>query len=354
MTFPSDELEKETRHAFLREDTKHDDVSGVARLPLRVRQRNALDESGWEIQVDPRSGLILREVSDFFPEIESDPDHGIDWFRFDVTGEANGKRFSLVPHIARAIREGILENLSEAAEAGEFTLIQCENPEDGFVRFPTERFLEICQQVGHLFQDGTRRMGRFAWIGWEQRMWRTVLISIHRRRRAPWHVSRRNLREMHHDGDKASCRRGSMRSSVHYQMEGFSWLQFLAENGLHGVLADDMGLGKTLQTLTHLCAEAAKKPGRPSLVIAPTSVVPNWASEAEKFVPGLRVVTFHGSERAKLHEQIPDADIVLTSYPLLARDIDVLSGSRSGTRWCWTKLSISRIPRPLSLEMPAS
>ncbi|NJM37778.1 MAG: DEAD/DEAH box helicase [Akkermansiaceae bacterium] len=111
----------------------------------------------------------------------------------------------------------------------------------------------------------------------------------------------------------------------HYQEEGFRWLQFLADHGLNGILADDMGLGKTVQTLTHLAAEVAKNPGKPSLVIAPTSVVPNWAAEAEKFTPHLKVVLLQGKERAEDFKQISAADVVLTSYPLLTRDFETLS-----------------------------
>ena len=110
-----------------------------------------------------------------------------------------------------------------------------------------------------------------------------------------------------------------------YQKEGYRWLQFLASQGLHGILADDMGLGKTLQTLTHLAAEHAKRPGKPSLIVAPTSVVPNWYAEANRFVPELKILTLHGPNRHDEFDAIPDADIVLTSYPLLGRDIDELA-----------------------------
>jgi hypothetical protein len=109
-----------------------------------------------------------------------------------------------------------------------------------------------------------------------------------------------------------------------YQTDGFRWLQFLAANSLHGILADDMGLGKTLQTIAHLVAEHARKPGHPSLVIAPTSVVPNWSAEFARFAPRLKVLVLHGSERAALYKKIGRAQVVLTSYPLLIRDFEIL------------------------------
>ena len=113
-----------------------------------------------------------------------------------------------------------------------------------------------------------------------------------------------------------------------YQKDGFRWMQFLARHGLHGILADDMGLGKTLQTLAHLMAEktSGRSGGRPSLVIAPTSVVPNWRAEAIKFAPGLRVLVLNGADRRKYYRSIPHADLVITSFALLQRDIEKLLG----------------------------
>ncbi len=96
-----------------------------------------------------------------------------------------------------------------------------------------------------------------------------------------------------------------------YQLAGFRWLRFLRDMDLHGVLADDMGLGKTVQALAVL----ADTPG-PHLVVGPTSVLSNWAREAARFTPGLRVCLYHGPNR----QLDPDADIVLTSYTLLRLD----------------------------------
>ncbi len=110
-----------------------------------------------------------------------------------------------------------------------------------------------------------------------------------------------------------------------YQQQGVDWLQFLREAGLAGVLADDMGLGKTVQTLAHLCIE--KQEGRlsaPALVICPTSVVGNWAREAARFAPVLRVLPLQGTDRKTRFGEIDDADLVISTYPLLARDGEVL------------------------------
>ncbi len=111
-----------------------------------------------------------------------------------------------------------------------------------------------------------------------------------------------------------------------YQEHGLAWLQFLRAAGLGGVLADDMGLGKTVQALAHLAVEQAQ--GRidlPSLVICPTSLVANWLAEATRFAPSLRCLVLHGPDRAGRFAAIGDHDLVVTTYPLLARDHAVLA-----------------------------
>ncbi|NNB85397.1 DEAD/DEAH box helicase [Corallococcus exiguus] len=98
-----------------------------------------------------------------------------------------------------------------------------------------------------------------------------------------------------------------------YQLQGVSWLTFLRQAGLGGVLADDMGLGKTLQTICTL--------GRGTLVVAPTSVLPNWEAEVKRFRPSLKVSVYHGVGRT-LDES---ADVTLTTYALLRLDAAILA-----------------------------
>jgi SNF2 family DNA or RNA helicase len=82
-----------------------------------------------------------------------------------------------------------------------------------------------------------------------------------------------------------------------YQLTGFNWLAYLYEHRLGGILADDMGLGKTVEALALMCHTKEQGLTRfPVLVVAPTSVVGNWAAEARRFAPGLRVVTVTETE----------------------------------------------------------
>ena len=106
-----------------------------------------------------------------------------------------------------------------------------------------------------------------------------------------------------------------------YQKEGFSWLVFLHDLKAGGILADDMGLGKTVQTIALLLwLKSKSKTKLKHLVVAPTSVVPNWLREIEKFAPSLSALAWHGSDRDKLVDKFEEADVVITSYSLVRRD----------------------------------
>jgi superfamily II DNA or RNA helicase len=106
-----------------------------------------------------------------------------------------------------------------------------------------------------------------------------------------------------------------------YQLAGFDWLTRLAANNLGGILADEMGLGKTVQTLAFLRAHQGDGA---ALVVCPTSLVTNWENEARKFTPELKTLVLEGASRAARFKSIAGADIVITSYALLRRDIDTL------------------------------
>jgi superfamily II DNA or RNA helicase len=112
-----------------------------------------------------------------------------------------------------------------------------------------------------------------------------------------------------------------------YQKEGFNFLCHLSEMRLGGILADDMGLGKTLQTLTWLSwlKERQGRSPKPALVICPASVLHNWRREAERFVPGMKVLVLQsGQARHNLRKQIPQHDLIVTNYALLRRDLEDL------------------------------
>jgi superfamily II DNA or RNA helicase len=108
-----------------------------------------------------------------------------------------------------------------------------------------------------------------------------------------------------------------------YQKDGVYWLRFLEENSFCGILADEMGLGKTLQALAWIQLErlAPEAAGRATLIVCPTSLVQNWAEEARRFVPRLRVVDLTGADRQERWTMMAQTDLAITSYAILRRDL---------------------------------
>ena len=113
-----------------------------------------------------------------------------------------------------------------------------------------------------------------------------------------------------------------------YQESGVDWIYFLQEFGFGGCLADDMGLGKTLQALTVLLMDKQSGEPGPSLIVCPTSVVFNWQKEIEKFTSELTVHTHTGVNRAKNADILRNHHVVLTSYGILLRDIEMFKNIR--------------------------
>ncbi|UFS95678.1 DEAD/DEAH box helicase [Nocardia huaxiensis] len=122
-----------------------------------------------------------------------------------------------------------------------------------------------------------------------------------------------------------------------YQQRGLSWLATMSRLGCGAILADDMGLGKTVQVLALLVHERENTSGAadidstervgPTLLVCPMSVVGNWQREAERFAPDLRVLVHHGAARRSGPEfdaAVADSDLVVTTYALLARDVEEL------------------------------
>ncbi|HZG84825.1 DEAD/DEAH box helicase [Paenibacillus sp.] len=110
-----------------------------------------------------------------------------------------------------------------------------------------------------------------------------------------------------------------------YQKFGYQWLKTLAHYGFGGVLADDMGLGKTLQSIAYIASVVPdiRQRRMPALVVCPGSLVYNWRNELRKFAPGIRAIVADGSqpERVRKMLRFAETDVVITSYPLLLRDI---------------------------------
>ena len=113
-----------------------------------------------------------------------------------------------------------------------------------------------------------------------------------------------------------------------YQKTGLSWLDYLQTFEIGGILADDMGLGKTIQVLSFLQKQAIRQKRththKPSIIVVPKSLVFNWESEAKKFTPSLKVLSFVGAKRGEDFHRIMDHDIIVTTYHTLRMDYEKL------------------------------
>ncbi|WCK55214.1 DEAD/DEAH box helicase [Aneurinibacillus sp. Ricciae_BoGa-3] len=120
-----------------------------------------------------------------------------------------------------------------------------------------------------------------------------------------------------------------------YQKFGFQWMKTLAYYRFGGILADDMGLGKTLQSIAFIQSELQeKKPdGLPVLIVSPASLVYNWKNELIKFAPDLKTLVVAGDkkERSEFLSDVANVDVLITSYPLLRRDLELYENQRFHT-----------------------
>ncbi|HEY3607638.1 MAG TPA: SNF2-related protein [Pseudonocardiaceae bacterium] len=180
------------------------------------------------------------------------------------------------------------------------------------------RLIEEARALADL-PDGQLRISPFQAGLWDEL---TQLGVVHRQA-AAWTQQVRGLLSV--DGIDATEVPATLTARLRpYQVDGFRWLAFLWRSQLGGVLADDMGLGKTLQSLALICHARQTDPTiAPFVIVAPTSVVPNWAAEAARFAPGLTVVALSDTMRRSgrtLDELVAGADVVVTSYTLFRLD----------------------------------
>jgi superfamily II DNA or RNA helicase len=259
----------------------------------------------------------LAQADDWFVAVEESV--GNDWFDLDLGVRVGDQRVSLVPPLLRLLREqpdllGLVRGLDDS------TTFPVALDARQILPVPAGRLKAWLLPLLELLDEDRPRLSRHhaatlaglehlptQWIGGEQL--RALGRRLHDFSGIAHHVPA--------PGFAASLRP--------YQQVGLDWLQFLREYGLAGILADDMGLGKTVQTLAHLHLEkAAGRADRPSLVVATTSLMANWRDEAAQFAPDLKVLILHGKDRAERFGEIAQADLVLTTYPLLVRDRETL------------------------------
>lgn len=286
----------------------------------------ALGKRGWEIRFAPGVGHkpLVFQTEGWKADIVEE---GKGWFHLSAGFEIDGEEFELQPILAALVKNNFLEVTADMPSGQEFMIYL---PDGRGLVLPVGRFRHLLKVLGELLEFKLGN-GPVKLTGLDAAL--LVLDSDEEEESevlpisAPEPVMELSIKVRDFEKiERVPTPPGLQADLREYQLDGYHWMQFLIENGLHGILADDMGLGKTLQTLTHILAEieCGRSQGLPSLVIAPTSVVYNWQREAQKFTPDLNILILQGAERKARFRKIPQADLVLTSYALLHRDIDKL------------------------------
>ena len=304
-----------------------DDQDGTDWLSVVLDEVPALRRDGWAVEFADDFPLRVVEA-DGAPEAELRESSGIDWLELHLGVTVGGERVDLVPALVQLIAGGDGTMLPEGQDDNAPFLVELA---DGrLVALPVGQIRPILQALVELFASGgiDPDSGR---IGFN-RLDAAEIALLEERAGLIWRGGEavRALGQQLRAAGGAippvalpPAFRGALRP---YQAQGVAWLQFLRAAGLGGVLADDMGLGKTVQTLAHLAVEQAEgRLDRPALIVCPTSLVPNWTLEAERFSPSLKLLSLHGPARKERFAEIGTHDLVLTTYPLLTRDHDVLT-----------------------------
>lgn len=300
-----------------------------------------LEENGWSIRFAPGIGhqpLIFRAASWQAEMVEE----ARGWFNLSAGFEVDGQNFELQPLIAALLEGKFMEQTQNLPDGQEFLFYL---PDGQAMVLPVGRFRRLVKRMEAFLE--------FRWKpGQPLRLHKTEAAALLGEFNAPDIAeadAETNTEPSPNFAIKASTDLMDFAAKVAasgqlqipefpvptalnatlrpYQHEGFRWLNYLSQQNLNGILADDMGLGKTLQTLTYFLAikAAPKLNQHPSLVIAPTSVIGNWQREAEKFAPTLRTLLLQGPQRHDDFHLIPQYDLILTSYALLARDLEHLA-----------------------------
>jgi SNF2 family DNA or RNA helicase len=263
-------------------------------LPNAVEwlQKNAelLNETGYEIH-----STLQKDYSFSTPQINYRIAENLDWFDVNITISVEDYQISF-KEIAKAIKRGETE---------------MELP-NGKIFLFKEAWFALSEAL--YATESTPN-------GYAIKKYQTDVLN---------HIESQNIKDhinkltSYQEITEATSFNGTLRK---YQREGLSWLYFLYANKFGGILADDMGLGKTIQTLAFLqYVKNQHQPTKPSLLVAPTSLLHNWKNEAKEFTPDL-VLTLHaGSKRAnQINQLIFGTHLVITSYGLIRNDFELFS-----------------------------
>jgi superfamily II DNA or RNA helicase len=283
-----------------------------------------LRQLGWRVDVDEDYPYqVIDSGSAWYAQVDEDARKD-DWFSLELGIEHEGVRINLLPGLLELLQNSSdSESLASLLRApARFRALRVDSHR--YVVIPPARLERLLFVLEELY-DGDNQIRFSSASAASVSELDTVFDSGHQRGLV-WRGARDVIDRggaLRQPSEEQSQSVPGLQAELRpYQQDGLNWLQALRSNGAAGVLADDMGLGKTLQTIAHLAKEKIQgRMQKPTLVILPTSLIGNWQRELKRFAPFLRVCTVHGSDRKTSYERIPRSDVVLTTYPILVRDL---------------------------------
>ena len=240
-----------------------------------------------------------------------DDDGGTDWFDLRVTVTVGGEEVPFEPLFA-ALARGDTHVILDSG-----TYFRIDDPDLDRLR----RLIEEARALQEHPSDDELQISPYQASLWAE----LVALGVVDEQSASWERRMDGLLQLG-SIDPPAVPAGLEATLRPYQQDGYAWLSFLWDHQLGGILADDMGLGKTVQALAMVVrAKEAGSLHAPVLVVAPTSVVPNWIRECARFTPGLAVTAITETKTrrgADLREAVEGADVVVTSYALFRLEFE--------------------------------
>jgi len=276
---------------------------------------------GYPFMVAPSDAPLLASL---------ETDEKLDWFDIELGVEINGESYTLVPGLLELLKAaGDPLDFRRLAQApGKFRAVAlgdgryaalpwgrlhqmllvlsevCTNYESrgARLRLPIPRMLDLCK-IDDAFSTSEQQLKWTSDTDW--------LTRARALQAGPAHTP------------APAALRATLRP---YQTEGLHWLEHKRDAGVGAILADDMGLGKTLQTIALLAREKdCRRMDLPSLIVAPKSLLSNWAREFQKFAPQIRCLVYAGPKRHSTLAEFHRFEVIVTSYPILIRDLQPLT-----------------------------
>ena len=293
-------------------------LTGLATVRFAGDVQPVLENAGVDVQVVGEPTEFRWTDSAPLIEVSATESGERDWFDLGVTVSVDGEQIPFHPLFV-ALARGDSHLVLDSG-----TWFSIERPELAQLRTLIEEARELQDRP-----TDDLRISAYQADLWDE----LTHLGVVQEQSARWDAAVKGLLEATPETDPRPVPPGLRAELRPYQLDGFRWLAFLRRHGLGGILADDMGLGKTVQALAMVlhAVDPPEGPGVdvPFLVVAPTSVVPNWVHEAERFAPGLRVVPIGQTERtssATVAEQVAGAHLVVTSYSLFRLDAAAYQG----------------------------